>query len=48
MRELLDAKGAAAYLHLASQILAKMRLSGMGPPYYRATCGWAADHSPFC
>ena len=35
MRELLDAKGAAAYLRLASQTLAKMRLSGMGPPYYK-------------
>ena len=35
MRELLDAKGAAAYLHLANQTLAKMRLSGVGPPYYK-------------
>lgn len=35
MRELLDAKGAAAYLHLASQTMAKMRLTGIGPPYYK-------------
>lgn len=36
MRELLEAKGAAAYLHLASQTMAKMRLSVMGPAYYKA------------
>ena len=35
MRELLDAKSAAAYLHLASQTMAKMRLSDIGPPYYK-------------
>ena len=35
MRELLDAKSAAAYLHLSSQTMAKMRLSSMGPPYYK-------------
>ena len=35
MRELLDSDGAATYLHLARQTLAKMRVSGTGPAYYK-------------
>ena len=35
MRELLDSDGAATYLHLARQTLAKMRVTGTGPPYYK-------------
>ena len=35
MRDLLDSDGAAAYLHLARQTLAKMRVSGTGPSYYK-------------
>ena len=35
MRELLDSDGAALYLRLARQTLAKMRVSGTGPFYYK-------------
>jgi hypothetical protein len=35
MRDLLDSDGAARYLHLARQTLAKMRVSGTGPFYYK-------------
>jgi hypothetical protein len=35
MKELLDTKGAAAYLKLAKQTMAKLRCQGGGPPYYR-------------
>ena len=35
MRDLLDSNGAATYLHLAPQTLAKMRVSGTGPSYYK-------------
>ena len=35
MRELLDSKGASSYLCVARQTLAKMRVSGTGPAYYK-------------
>ena len=35
MKELVDSNGAAVYLHLARQTLAKMRLAGTGPAYYK-------------
>ena len=35
MRELLDSKGASTYLCLARQTLAKMRVLGTGPVYYK-------------
>ena len=35
MRELLDSKGAAAYLRSARQTLAQMRVLGTGPGYYK-------------
>lgn len=35
MRNLLDSHGAAAYLRLARQTLAKMRMSGAGPVYFK-------------
>jgi hypothetical protein len=36
MRQMLDVKGAAAYLCLAPQTLAQMRVSGAGPAFYKA------------
>ena len=36
MKEMLDVKGAAAYLRLAPQTLNKLRCVGGSPPYFKA------------